>query len=1035
MTAPLHLFPDRGLDQSILVAVLLGMLVLLFFTEVFGWVWAGLVVPGYLASVFAVKPSAGAALVIEGVLTFLVCRAISDGASRIGSWSPFFGRERFFLIVMISVAVRQTCELVGLELLLGVLDDVTGSTYLEASDFASIGLVLVPLLANMFWKLTLRSGLFQIGVSVGLVYLALVLVLLPYTNLSFARLELSYEDVALDFLGSPKAYIILLTGAFIAARSNLLYGWDYNGILVPSLLALSWFSPVTLAITVVEALLLLYATKAFLALPALKTKNLEGPRKLTVVFTLGFVLKYAAGWALGDHLEGVKLTDYLGFGYVLTSLMAVKMLTTKRVGRVLLPSLQVSLISFVVGSGIGFGLELLAPNVAARSPYARDAEVRSTHVTEDALASLLAMEARVQQVVAPRDRGGRPRAELRAEARLWQAIDGWLVAGGPPTAAAQALADAQGRALVPVASPLGAEAAWALIERDERLGLLAGWPSALLMPGAPGPVLEVPRPQSDPASVPLAAALCPLVACRAIVVAGLDHPDGGRSVGDALAHPRAGFQVAHAQLDSGERLSVRVRGDQDALGPALYLRGPFPTTFQLPMVAEVALTPSWAAPPDRDVGWSRHRQAATLVVGPTLAWRAVAALAERGPAATRFTSPPPPPPPSATPPTSWPTYSETELRVIERWVVGGLGDRQRQAVTAALAPTFGFSLGEGSACTARGGTCAMLRGTSDVGHLLIAVPWARPTGPIVAAPRAGAELGLGALATTLWRHLDLGALLVAEQAPAARATAYHAAIQALVRRLDDRASGALIELRGLPRGSVGMPGAVVGVGRPVLEPSDVPPSIAALLASGQPLREVFDDVRYATGTAANADLRATDDRQLAFARLLGVGAATLWINEDVRVRYLPLDERDLDLAARVAGQPIDARDVVDVLVAPATDAPVAAGSAPLAAPSFDALLALGQAYARTGDLAAWQALLRGARAADVEVTPVRAARDPAPYVVLRTRRGPSARAAMSLGRQPALCPTLSPGLGDLRARLERAWLRRCGVIAVRGDAP
>jgi hypothetical protein len=45
----LHLFPERGLDQSILVAVLVGIWVLLFFTEVFGWVWAGLVVPGYLA--------------------------------------------------------------------------------------------------------------------------------------------------------------------------------------------------------------------------------------------------------------------------------------------------------------------------------------------------------------------------------------------------------------------------------------------------------------------------------------------------------------------------------------------------------------------------------------------------------------------------------------------------------------------------------------------------------------------------------------------------------------------------------------------------------------------------------------------------------------------------------------------------------------------------------------------------------------------------------------------------------------------------
>lgn len=1039
MTAPLHLFPDRGLDQSILVAVLLGMLVLLFFTEVFGWVWAGLVVPGYLASVFAVKPSAGAALVIEGVLTFVVCRAISDGASRIGSWSPFFGRERFFLIVMISVAVRQTCELVGLELMLGVLDDVTGSTYLASGDFASIGLVLVPLLANMFWKLTLRSGLFQIGVSVGLVYLALVLVLLPYTNLSFARLELSYEDVALDFLGSPKAYIILLTGAFIAARSNLLYGWDYNGILVPSLLALSWFSPLTLAITVLEALVLLYATKAFLALPALKTKNLEGPRKLTVVFTLGFVLKYVAGWVVGDHLEGVKLTDYFGFGYVLTSLIAVKMLTTKRVGRVLLPSLQVSLISFVVGSGIGFGLELVAPNTAARSPYARDTEVRSTRLPDDALASLLAMEARAQQVVAPRDRGGRDRVELRDEARLWQVLDGWLVDGGPPPAAVRARAAARGRALVEVARPLGDAPAWALVERDERLGLLAGWPSALLMPGAPGPVLEVARPLSEPASVPLAAAVCRLVACRAIVVAGLDQPDGGRSVGDALAHPRAAFQVAHAQLRRGERLSVRVLPERDASAPTLYVRGAFPTSFQLPTVAEVPLAPSWSAPPGRDLGWAQHRQAAALVLGPTLAWRTIAALADRAPVPPRISALPPPPP--ATEAARRPSYSETELRVFERWVVAGLGDRQRQALSAALAPTFGFTLSEGSACTASGGTCAVLRGTADVGHLTIAVPWTPSRGPIIAAPRSGAELGIGALATTLWRHLDVRALVLAEQDDAGRATAYHAAIQAMVRRIDDRPAGAIVELRGMPRGSVGMPGAVVGVGRPVLEPSDVPPPIAALLAPGQPLRDVFDDVQYATGTAANAELRATDDRQLAFARLLGVGAATLWIHEDVRVRYLPVGERELDLAARATGLQVDGRDVIDVLLEPGAVTP---SPSPLATPSsggqvvalsFDGLLALAQGYARTGDLAAWQALARGARAADVELRAVRSARDPEPYLVLRAIRGPTARAAVALGRRPAICPMLASTASDLRARLERAWLRRCAVIAVRGDTP
>ena len=37
----LELLPARGLDQSMLLPVLIGLLVVLFFTEVFGWVFAG----------------------------------------------------------------------------------------------------------------------------------------------------------------------------------------------------------------------------------------------------------------------------------------------------------------------------------------------------------------------------------------------------------------------------------------------------------------------------------------------------------------------------------------------------------------------------------------------------------------------------------------------------------------------------------------------------------------------------------------------------------------------------------------------------------------------------------------------------------------------------------------------------------------------------------------------------------------------------------------------------------------------------------
>ena len=41
----LALFP-QGVDASILPAVLVGLFVLLFLTETFGWVFAGLIVPG-----------------------------------------------------------------------------------------------------------------------------------------------------------------------------------------------------------------------------------------------------------------------------------------------------------------------------------------------------------------------------------------------------------------------------------------------------------------------------------------------------------------------------------------------------------------------------------------------------------------------------------------------------------------------------------------------------------------------------------------------------------------------------------------------------------------------------------------------------------------------------------------------------------------------------------------------------------------------------------------------------------------------------
>ena len=297
----LTLLPPRGLDQSILLAVLIGLFVLLSLTEWFGWVFAGLVVPGYLASVYVMSLGAGLAVSFEAIVTFLLAKFVTGFVSRTEAGTQFFGRERFFLIVLLSVIVRQNSEIWLLPTVAPWIDAWFGTTFAAERQLASIGLVLVPLTANMFWKLNVPRGVFQIGVPVFITYALLTYVFLPYTNLSYSTLELTYEDAALNFLASPKAYLILLSGAFLASRFNLTYGWDFNGILVPALLSLTWMDPQRIATTVAEALVLLYTAKVFTTLPGIRTLNFEGPRKVVLVFTIGFLLKYAFSWAIGDY--------------------------------------------------------------------------------------------------------------------------------------------------------------------------------------------------------------------------------------------------------------------------------------------------------------------------------------------------------------------------------------------------------------------------------------------------------------------------------------------------------------------------------------------------------------------------------------------------------------------------------------------------------------------------------------------------------------------------------------------------------------
>ena len=1035
----LHIFPERGLDQSILVAVLVGIYVLLFFTELFGWVWAGLVVPGYLASVYAVQPAAGVAISVEAVLTFAASRLISDVASRAGGWSPFFGRERFFLIVLVSVVVRQASELWLIDDLLGFVDGVAGTSYATAHDFSSIGLVLVPLLANMFWKLSLPRGLFQVGTSVGITWAVVALVLLPLTNLSFSSFELTYEDVALDFLGSPKAYIILLTTAFLAAHANLAYGWDYNGILVPSLLALTWFEPVTLLVTVGETVLLLYTARAVIALPGLRQMNLEGPRKVTLVFTVGFLLKLAAGWAIGDRWPWLKLNDLFGFGYVLTSLVAVKMLTTKKVGRVLLPSIFTSLIGFAVGSGIGFALEVIAPREPARLPVGAAAGATSERLLATPPGAMAAATVRARPELPARSRHGRPTRELADYADLWRDLDTWLADGAVDREVIAGKAAALGLALRPLAD--GGRPGWVLAEAEERLAAQVGWEIAVLYPGAPGPVIAVPRPRRERPAAEAATVLCERLACRAIVASGSDGVDP-TSAADPLGHPRSTFATAHRQLRGNPVLHVRADERVAAGTPRLHLRHTIPDALRLPALWDADLELTWDPPPGVDLPWRRGGDLAVLRLHPDDLWTlladAGAAPRDLGPGTVaRWLAAW-----SATPAASAQARpaSPTELRVLEELIVARLvaRDPARARWIATLAAAIDHELGWLPGGVAPGEGAWVLGGRDGPGWLAVAIAAGDAAPFVLEVPHPRRERGAARLAAEAWMVGRGLALLVDAEltghldptTPGHVATPFQAAHQALHLGLADVAGAAVVQVRGFAAWRPTQEELVISLGTPLLDPARAPAPIAALVAPDGALGRLTASRRWVDGAADVADLSGAGSPQVLHAHAVGGPPFALaWFAEHVRDRVAPVGEADeVRIRAGRFGVGFVESSIAEVLLAPGLAAP--ARELGLDARAA-ALIDLAGEYAETGDVAALAELTARAPGA------VRLGYSPdlrIAYIVVELDAGDArVRAAALAG--PGWGPGCAPIAAgpDARAALWQVLQARCPRIVVHGE--
>lgn len=365
---PLEVFPPGALSGSVITTVWVGVFVVAFFNLRFGWVLSGLVVPGYLAPLLLLKPWAVAVILLEGIVTYGLVWLFSERLSRFGLWSSLFGRDRFFALILASILVRLTFDGWLLPEVGAWIEAHWAAGFDYRSNLHSFGLVIVALVANQFWKSGVLRGLPLLLIILGLTVLLVRYGLMELTNFGLGGLSYLYEDLAASILASPKAYIILVTTAFLASRMNLYYGWDFNGILIPALLALQWYDPLKILTSFGEAFIILALASLLLRVPPFRGSTIEGARKLLLFFNVAFLYKMALGWGLSVWVPTVKPTDLFAFGYLLSTLLAIRMHDKGIAVRLTRATLQTSLTAVAIASLIGFALSQvdLAPTVESQ---------------------------------------------------------------------------------------------------------------------------------------------------------------------------------------------------------------------------------------------------------------------------------------------------------------------------------------------------------------------------------------------------------------------------------------------------------------------------------------------------------------------------------------------------------------------------------------------------------------------------------------------------------------------------------------------
>lgn len=140
------------------IAIIIGALLSLIYTEITGILPAGIVVPGYLALNFD-QPYTLIIIVLISLMTFLIVKGLSK-------WIIIYGRRKFVMMITVGVILSA--------FIIHIIHLISPILSYEASLIAGIGVIVPGILANTIERQGLPHTLFSTFFVAGMTYFILV---------------------------------------------------------------------------------------------------------------------------------------------------------------------------------------------------------------------------------------------------------------------------------------------------------------------------------------------------------------------------------------------------------------------------------------------------------------------------------------------------------------------------------------------------------------------------------------------------------------------------------------------------------------------------------------------------------------------------------------------------------------------------------------------------------------------------------------------------------------------------------------------